>query len=144
MRFPIGTVLSRLPTLLISYRKLKPWVGGWEMFDFADGQIGKKEEGAFLTKISPKPWWKFDFSTLDVEAQDWDRRSRRVLKHYGFIKLDPNIPTQGTRTVIYRDSLVTMHAHIEFGSNPDVLIVTPIEAGYNKHVLRRTHRWLDY
>ena len=144
VHIPVGRIATRLPTLLLNYRELMPWVGVWEMFDWTEGKIGKKEEGAFLTTISPKPWWLLKLRVLDVTAQDWDERNRRVLTHHGSITLDPNVPTQGMRTVIYDDSLVIMHARIEFGSNPDVLVVSPVEPGYNKHVLRRTRRFLDY
>ena len=45
--------------------------------------------------------------------------------------------------MIYDDSHEIVHERIEFGSDPDVLLVTPLESGYNKHALRRTRRLLD-
>ena len=119
------------------------FAGVWEAFELSGRELGNKMEGAFLTTITPKPLWLGGSGILDVRASDWDKENQRVREHYGLIKLDPDIPTQGVRTVIYKDSHEIVHERIEFGADPEVLLVTPVEPGYNKHALRRTHQLLD-
>jgi predicted ATPase len=123
-------------------RDLTRFEGDWEAYELDGREPGKKMDGAFLTTITAKPWWSG--RTLDVRAKDWDSQNRRVREHYGPIVLDSHVPTQCLRTIIYQDSLEVVHQRVEFGADPEVLLVTPTEPGYNKHALRRTRRRLDY
>lgn len=117
------------------------WEGQWEAYELSGRELGVKMKGAFLTTITARTWWSGTPNILDVRAQDWDDTNKKVREHGSELVLES--ATQGMRTLRYEDSLEIVHERIEFASDPNVLVVTPVEPGYNKHALRRTHRLLD-
>jgi hypothetical protein len=117
--------------------------GDYEAYELNGRIRGRKMEAAFLTHISPK-WLSFTPGQLSATAQDWDASKNETRPHHSQITLDPRSPLQGVRVLSYANEIEIARQRIEVGESPNELIVTPSESGYNKHILRRTHRTLDF
>ena len=134
-----------LPTAKWLYKRGKVWLdakkfeGVYEAFNI-EGRHYTPMPGAALTVISARPIWSPDPRVLDVTAYDFSHGEQR--RHYGWIVLDSACRLRATRTVHYLDSDERSVQKLELSHDHRVIYVTPAEAGYSKHILRRVRSQL--
>jgi hypothetical protein len=110
-------------------RAARRYTGRWDAFDFF-GRNLVPMEGALITTTHANSVWDKVPWTLHVTAKD---RNGRI--HRGFLVIDSLCPSRARRVILYDDSDERSVQDLEISEG--TIYVSPREAGYNKHALRR-------
>ena len=121
----------------IDWWRARRWADdAWEALDIV-GRNYVPMRGASLTRTKAPPVWSICYGNpraLKVSAHDVDPAHRA---HEGCLSIESGSPSWGRRTVQYLLSEERSVQRVELSDDGNLIHVTPEEAPFNKHVLRR-------